>query len=217
MPHLPSSDYNGCRTMYNSVKNYNNQGEALLDEYVGEKSIPYDIYMDYADRTENVTSYLLNVLGDAQSSSISYFKYRKQAKKLMEKDVEGVIVLEWTEELTELLNDFNRMRNWSNHLPESMLVSEVELIEQGKAFDFPYNPIELNLYQSVTYEYFQHLYLTNVCFYEVARQLIQAAKRDYGALIHDSVIMQRVYVDKPVDMERLAAAEVSAKIQGIRG
>lgn len=199
------------------LKEYNTQGKAILDKYADEKIIPYDIYIDFADKTENVTSYLLNILGDAQSSSISYFKYRKQAKKLMQKDAEGIKVLEWPNELEELLNDFNRLRNWSNHVPESLLISEIDLIEQGKAQDFPYNPIELNLYKSVTYEYFQDLYATNVCFYEMSRKLIQAAKRDYGTLIQDRVIMHRVYLDRPVGMEKLTAAEASAGVQGIRG
>ena len=89
------------------LKDYNTQGKAILNEYADTEIIPHNIYSDYADRAGNIISYLLNVLGDAQSSSISYFKYRKQVKKLMEKNIEGITMLEWPEELTELLNDFN--------------------------------------------------------------------------------------------------------------
>ena len=110
-----------------------------------------------------------------------------------------------------------RIRNWSNHIPESLLISEMELIEQGRMENFPFNPIKIYLYKNVTYEYFQDLYDKNVGFYDVARKLIQAAKRDYGALIQDRVIMQQVFLDEPVNMGKLAAAEASAKIQGIGG
>ncbi len=36
---------------------------------------------ELCDKTYNVLSYLLNLLGDCQSSSISYFKYRQQIQK----------------------------------------------------------------------------------------------------------------------------------------
>ena len=50
-----------------------------------QKETPQQFHMMYIanlyNKTSNVVSYLLNIIGDAQGVSISYFKYRQQAKK----------------------------------------------------------------------------------------------------------------------------------------
>ena len=116
------------------LKKYNLQTKEIMDEYTAKNSvtIPYDIYGEFADKTSNIISYLLNVIGDAQGVSISYFKYRQQVKKLMDRQVEGIRILEFTDELNELISEFNKMRNWQNHIPESLLISEEALVKQGK-------------------------------------------------------------------------------------
>lgn len=201
------------------LKKYNLQTKEVLDEYTNKNAttIPYDIYSEFVDKTSNVISYLLNVIGDAQGVSISYFKYRQQAKRLMDRQVEGISILSFTDELTELISEFNKMRNWQNHIPESLLISEETLVKQGIAYEQPRNPIEIYLYNDVTCEYFKDLYDNNVGFYEAARKLTQAAKRDYGCLIGERVTVQRKYLDKPIGVAQLDAAKMSAKIQGIKG
>ena len=190
-----------------------------MDEYTAKNSvtIPYDIYGEFTDKTANVISYLLNVIGDAQGVSISYFKYRQQVKKLMDRQVEGIRILEFTDELNELISEFNKMRNWQNHIPESLLISEEALVKQGKAYEQPRNPIEIYLYYDVFFEYFKDLYDNNIGFYEAARKLVQAAKRDYSCLIGERVTVQRKYLDTPIGIAQLDAAKMSAKVQGIKG
>lgn len=200
------------------LKKYNLQTKDVLDRYgnMHSDTVPYDIYSELVDKTSNVASYLLNVLGDAQGVSISYFKYRQQAKRLIDKQIDGISLSDFTDELTELIGDFNKMRNWQNHIPESLLISEEELVKQGVAYEQPRNPIEIYLYNNVTYEYFKDLYDSNVGFYEAARKLVQAAKRDYGCLIGERVTVERKYLDKPVGVAQSTAAKMSAKIQGIK-
>lgn len=96
-------------------------------------------------------------------------------------------------------------------------LSEEELVKQGVAYEQPRNPIEIYLYNNVTYEYFKDLYDSNVGFYEAARKLVQAAKRDYGCLIGERVTVERKYLDKPVGVAQSTAAKMSAKTQGIKG
>jgi len=201
------------------LKKYNNQTKEVLDEYKNRNAntIPYETYSEFMDKTSNVSSYLLNIIGDAQGTSISYFKYRKQAKKLMDRQVEGIGIIDFTDELNELIKDFNIIRNWQNHVPESLLVSEEALIERGKAYKQPRNPIEIYFYNKVTYEYFKDLHDCNVSFYKAARKLVQAAKRDYRYLIGESITVQRKYLDTPVSTAWSEAAKMSAKVQGIKG
>ena len=201
------------------LKKYNLQTKEIMDEYTAKNSVtvPYDIYGEFTDKTSNVISYLLNVIGDAQGVSISYFKYRQQVKKLMNRQVEGIRILEFTDELNELISEFNKMRNWQNHIPESLLISEEALVKQGKAYEQPRNPIEIYLYYDVSFEYFKDLYDNNIGFYEAARKLVQAAKRDYGCLIGERVTVQRKYLDTPIGIAQLDAAKMSAQVQGIKG
>lgn len=201
------------------LKDYNLQTKSVLDEFNEKKAdmVSHSIYSEFVDKTSNVISYLLNIIGDAQGVSISYFKYRQQAKKLMDRNVEGISILEFTDELSDLLGDFNKMRNWQNHIPESLLLSEEELIKEGKAYKQPRNPIEIYLHNYVTFEYFKDLYDNNLSFYKAARRLVQAAKRDYSCLIGESVSVQRKYIDAPIGMPQLEAAKMSAKTQGIKG
>lgn len=201
------------------LKRYNTQHKEILDEYVNKTPnyIPYDIYSDFLDKTAHVINYLLNILGDAQGVSISYFKYRQQAQKLINQGVNGIQLIAFSNELSELIADFNRMRNWSNHIPESLLISELELVKAGKAIQLPENPIEIYLHECVTYEYFKDLYANNCAFYQAARKLVQACKRDYSSLIGDSVTIIRKYLDTPIDLPQAEAAKMSAKVQGIKG
>ena len=104
------------------------------------------------------------------------------------------------------------MRNWQNHIPESLLIAEVAQMRAGK-LDFPMNPVEITQYKYVTYEYFEHLYLSNAEFYKNARQIIQTAKQDYSLLMGQSITYPRVFSDTPLGTEKSYPAESSAKVQ----
>lgn len=159
--------------------------------------------------------YILNLLGDAQTSSISYFKYRNLIQKRIKKGMTDIQIIPHSEEVTDFLSEFNKMRNWLNHVPESLLVSEMELVKKGKA-ELPLNPVIIVHHNFASYEYFEHLYLSNVDFCKKARKIIQAAKRDYSLLVGESVSYQRVYSNEPIGIGSAEAAKMSAKIQGLK-
>lgn len=199
------------------LKRYNKETQQLLDKYSKNDKIPYLFYLDHKDRTSNVISYLLNILGDSQKTSISYFKYRKQVEGLVKKGVEGISYTPFPDEIKELIQEFNKMRNWGNHIPESLLISEIEMIKEGKYLPHTKNPIQLNEYKYVSYEYMNDLYTSNHGFYEAARKLAQYCKKDYSLLIDESMRITRVYIEKPLDVNSLEFVKLSSKIQGIKG
>lgn len=202
-----------CELCMDRLKKYNAEGKKLLEEYAEKDIVPHEIYAEMMDKTSNVTDYLLNLLGDAQTSSISYFKFRNCISKHPVADVE----LEPLESQTkDLLSEFNKMRNWQNHVPESLLVAEMEQVEAGK-MEFPMNPVNITMYENVTYDYFKDLIEINIAFYDSARKLIQAAKRDYRKVYGESVTYNRVYVDRPLDFDKSVPTRKSAKVQGIKG
>lgn len=140
------------------LKTYNLKTKEIIGQYKIGSRIPQEIYEVEQDKTSSVMCYLLNILGDGQKTSISYFKYRQLVEKLIKQNVEGVGLVPIMEDTKQLLDDFNKLRNWQNHIPESLLNSEIELIKDGKLLPHTMNPIELNLSLYVTYDYMKDLY-----------------------------------------------------------
>lgn len=205
-----------CELCMDRYKIYNKEAKLILEQYEGKDKIPYDIYSNICDKTGNVMCYILNLLGDCQSTSISYFKYRKQIKKLINKGIDKIPLYSIDEKIENLLIDFNKMRNWQNHVPESLLVAEVELMKNGE-LKLSMNPMDIIHYNYVSYEYFADLHDSNLNFYKAARKLIQSAKKDYSLLMDSKVSYPRQYSDTPVKLNKSEPAKMSAKIQGIKG
>ncbi|MDL2207025.1 hypothetical protein LJC33_08980 [Eubacteriales bacterium OttesenSCG-928-N13] len=198
------------------LREYNRQFKKYLDG-AGDNcgKIPYAKYSEYLDKTSNVIGYLLNVIGDAQTSSISYFKYRKLVSKLVDKGVAGVSLLPLSHDETALLQDFNKLRNWHNHIPESLLISERELMDEGIMVRPMNNPIVLYFNQFMELDLVIDLYNRNVSFYENARRIGQAAKKDYSILIGEPLAITIEESEAPAPMKSLAATKISASIQGL--
>lgn len=205
-----------CELCMDRYKKYNQETQAILDKYHSEDVISYDIYGDICDKTCNVMSYLLNLIGDCQTTSISYFKYRKQVQKLINKGIDGIQLSSLDTNTESILTEFNKLRNWQNHVPESLLISELELIEKKKMY-LPRNPMSIVHYNYVTYEYFMDLYASNLDFCKNARKIIQVAKKDYALLVGESISYPRVYSDKPITLEKSEPTKMSAQIQGLKG
>lgn len=201
-----------CERCMDRLKEYNEEGKTILLHYKGKQTIPIKIYTELLDKSSNNINYLLNLLGDAQSSSISYFKFRTHLSK---HPLQDVTLNPLESEIQELLADFNKMRNWQNHVPESLLVAEMEQVNEGKMI-FPMDPVDILMHTCVTYLYFQNMVDTNICFYHSARKIIQAAKRDYKNIYEKSVRYNRIYTDQPLDSDKSIPTQKSAKIQGIK-
>ena len=204
-----------CELCMDKLKDYNQQIKSDLEKYSKDDLIPYNIYSEHTDKAYNVISYLVNLLGDCQKTSISYYKYRKEISRRIKRGNSDVPLVEISQETTELMNEFNKKRNWLNHTPESLLIAEMELVKEGKMY-FPMDPVEIGHYNNVTYEYFEHLYLSNNEFYKNSRQIIQVAKRDYSLLMGKSIEYPRVYLTKPLGVDKSEASKKSAKIQGLQ-
>lgn len=196
-------------------KVYNKEAKSVLEHYEGKKVLPYDKYSTMCDKTYNLISYLLNLLGDAQGSSISYFKYRKVIEKRIKNGNIDIPIYSIDDDVKELLQEFNKKRNWLNHVPESLLISEMKIVNSGDAI-FPRDPIEIYHYKSVEYEYYKHLYLSNLTFCNEAKSIIQSVKKEYSLLMNKHIYYHRVYIDKPLGFSKAEAAKMSAKVQGLK-
>lgn len=203
-----------CELCMDRFKKYNGQTKDELEKNAYTEVISFDTYSELCDKTYNIMSYLLNLLGDCQTTSISYFKYRQQIQKRINRGNVDIPLATISPEVSEIMSEFNKMRNWLNHVPESLLIAEMAMVQAG-TMEFPMNPVEITHYQFVTYEYFEHLYLSNIEFCKDARKVIQAAKRDYSLLMGESIVYPRVYSNKPLGVEKSKSTNASAKVQGL--
>lgn len=200
------------------LKVYNEQFKKLVDNYSNSnaENVPVGIYYEMSDKVSSIEDYTLNIIGDCQNTSISYFKYRKQIERLIKAGVKDIHLCNLEDETKQLLNQFNMNRNWQNHIPESLLTSEISLLDEKSLQDHPANPINVVYHNYVTFNYFKDLYINSMGFYQETRTMHQVIKRDYSALIGEHVNIQRIYTDEALDLESLQAAKMSADIQGLK-
>lgn len=169
--------------------------------------IPAFIYEEHADKYGNCLKHLSNLIADNSKSAMSYLKFRKFAEK---KDF-GFVKLD--QKTSELLNNINTLRNWSLHIPESMLNAQLEVA--GDYYKkIPYSPIPV-----ANFEYYEGIWLTSLYYeaekhYNEIRIIFQQMKKDYSILIGESV---RVYTQqfriRQFDKFSIDVPTISMKIQ----
>lgn len=205
------------------LKKYRDELETEIIEFkkiekAGKKNeFNYERYSRYVDLIDSPTSYLLNLIGDQQKTSISYAKFRSLIDKRKKRGSLKVEVRDIDEEIEYYLSDLNRMRNWYNHVPESLLLSEISMIKEGKLNVHSINPIQVNYFESCEIDVIEDLYETSTSFYNVCRKIHQSMKKDYSSIIGESVKIQRVIIESPKSMKYFDATKLSADVQGIRG
>lgn len=182
-----------------------------------KKEFNYEVYARYVYLLESPTSYLLNLIGDQQKSSISYAKFRALIGKRIKRSSLKFKIRDIDEEIEYLLADLNRMRNWNNHVPESLLLSEISLIKEGKYSVHKINPIQINYFQSCEIDVVEDLFETSTSFYIVCRKIHQSMKKDYSSMLGESVKIQRIIIESPKNMKYFDATKLSADVQGIKG
>lgn len=190
-----------------------------LDKTINDNTddkFEYEVYSEYLERLSSVESYSLNLLGDSQKVALSYFKFRTIIKQRKKKGTLGFEIQDLSSEHEKILSEFNQMRNWGNHVPESLITGELKCIEEGKFGAFTTNPIIVNYYKYVSREYMEDLYNTAKEERKLVRKIHQRMKKDYSFLIGESVEIRRVYHETPMDFKLQEATKLSAEIQGLK-
>lgn len=147
-----------CELCMDRFKKYNGQTKDELEKNAYTEVISFDTYSELCDKTYNIMSYLLNLLGDCQTTSISYFKYRQQIQKRINRGNVDIPLATISPEVSEIMSEFNKMRNWLNHVPESLLIAEMAMVQAG-TMEFPMNPVEITHYQFVTLMSILNIYI----------------------------------------------------------
>ena len=179
------------------VLNYKNQLNVCLNEMIELNSssnvdnIEVSQFEALSRRKDGILRFLCNLLGDETKGAVSFRKYRKKLKKDAPKY--GITLPELPNSISTQLNFLNKLRNWSLHYPESLVIASKELLQCE---------IRSDLILSTNYKFYEKQYLNkmveelsalNNSFEEIFNQMIQ----DYELLIGKKVLV----VKSPVTLK----------------
>ncbi|MBD8138498.1 hypothetical protein IFR10_23770 [Bacillus sp. CFBP 13597] len=158
--------------------NLRNKPNAIIDS---------EIYEEFNDKIQRVSNKLLNLFGDLQSDSLSYFKFRKQ---LVKRNIEVKKDLgELSEGLSKYLKLANESRNWGLHEPESLLNAHLENIgklwskEEVDLYKTQFNPINIPDFEKYEGKWLISLYTECTNNRQLYAELYQSMLTDYKNLI----------------------------------
>lgn len=195
-------------------KGYLQELQFIMEKNRDCDKISYEIYSNIEGRLVYEESYMLNLFGDHQKSSVSYIKFRDLLTKYAQKE-NSINLYNFTDEENNILKRFNLLRNWNNHIPESLLTADLEMIKSGMSSVYLRNPIQVPIYNYVQYKYLESLFISSSSLHTDAKKMLQCAKKDYSLLINEHVRVYKISIDEPRDMKDCLAVNMSAKIQGL--
>ncbi|GEM_PF-1956461 len=158
------------------------------------KQVYTEVYHKHQERIECLSSYLLNLFGDETKTAVSYKQFRNTVEKRVKKGQLDFQLDELESDIITLLNDFRDMRNWTHHVPQSILNSQVNYMKEVTGY--PADFVEFNFSQSQIYvldwEYhdimwIKELYENSNSYYAMFSKVFQRMKKDYSKLIGKSM------------------------------
>ena len=173
--------------------------------------IPYDDYSDFLALQGHIETHLLNVIGDLQDSSLSYYKFRELIKKKKKKKTLSFEMREIEDDILKILVGINRARNFQNHEPESLITAEAKMIDEKQLLPVEYNPIEIINYETCTLELLADLYNSYKHTYDGANKVFKSMMLDYEFLLGTKVEIVDVISAK--GMSHLETIKLASDIQ----
>ncbi|KAA0781923.1 hypothetical protein [Bacillus sp. BB56-3] len=146
--------------------------------------ISNDIYEESKAKLLFVANHLLNIYGDHSNFAMSYKKFREKAKK--DKSI-SLILPNLDEETKSNLNNLNSMRNWGSHIPESLLISQIEL--NPGLLSPPFNPFTVAIFENCSAQWLLSLYEESLRNAELYQKIHTQMMLDYSALIEEFPVL----------------------------
>lgn len=138
----------------------------------------------------------------------------------MERRKDQLGIEELSEEIKEILAQLNNNRNWSSHIPESLIHAQFEAAEkygfesgEEDIINKP-NPITIYMYRRYKKEWILSLIDEAYRLHEVYSKIFQQMKKDYSRLVGQSVeiITEYQISDRPFE-EDFAVPVISMQMQ----
>lgn len=177
------------------------------------KIIRTDIYHRHSERIECLSNYLFNLFGDETKTAVSYKQFRNIIEKKVRQGHQEFQLDELESDIVNLLNEFRDMRNWSHHVPQSILNSQLDYMKEqaGLPSDFVDFNFSYEIIVVLTWEYHEIAWLyelhNNISIqYQKFSKVFQRMKKDYSKLIGTSVriIREQQSTPRPNDFRLIA-------------
>lgn len=180
--------------------------EEWLKKYDGtERKIKTDDYQRLAESIECTSLYLFNLFADETKIAASYSQFRKILSKKVNQGETEFLLDELGDEYKKILVELRNHRNWSHHVPQSLLNSQINFMINERG-GIPKELVEVQFSSReivvLTWEYHDLGHLLELLInskgnYQSMMKLFQRVKKDYTKLIGCSMKMEREIQDNP--------------------
>lgn len=168
------------------LKKYRQEIEYVILKNPNAKFIHSDIYESISDKVNRLLQYLFNLLGDESRKAVSYRKFRKRLFK--DKKTLNIKLDELVDSELKILAEFNSLRNWGLHIPESLFIQKKEFFKMDSTFIGN----NKNRIPIPTYEYFEIQFLIEMEreiqeIIDSSMIILERMKDDYAVLVGGQV------------------------------
>lgn len=186
------------KTYNKYVENLSNVIDDLNLRENEKQSIDIEIYDDNNAKIQYLGSKLLNLFGDLATGALSYYKFRKTLIKRnnLVKSQLGTL----PEEVLSILKNFNELRNWGLHEPESLLNAHLENIgklwspEDVQKYLSNFNPISVPYFKQIEGKWLISLYEESAKLSEGHEILYNSMLSDYSKLIEQEPVVKENHI-----------------------
>ena len=111
-----------CYQKTDRLKKYGQEIEQIILTNPNAKLIQTELYESISDKVNRLFQYIFNLLGDESKKAVSYRKFRKRLYKDCKKM--NIELEELPQNELKILGEFNTLRNWGLHIPESLFIKK---------------------------------------------------------------------------------------------
>jgi len=168
------------------LERYGNEIQLILKNNPNAKIIQSEIYETISDKVNRVFQYLFNLIGDESKKAVSYRKYRKILFKARTNLKISISQLPQNE--AEILGEFNQLRNWGLHIPESLFLQKKAFAKMDSQFILTHKKV----IPIPTYDYFEIKFLKEMGrevkeVLDASNIILERMKDDYSNLIGENL------------------------------
>lgn len=184
-----------CYQKTDRLKKYEQEIEQLILTNPNAKFIQTELYETLSDKVNRLFQYISNLLGDESKKAVSYRKFRKKLYK--EKNKLNINLQELTQNESKILGNFNTMRNWSLHIPESLFVQKKDFFKMDSVYiDLNKNTIPIPTYDNFEIKFLIEMKREIQYVLDSSMIILERMKSDYSILIGES--LKITYEQNPI-------------------
>ena len=154
----------------------------IIDNNPNAKLINTDLYESISDKMMRPLQYIFNLLGDESKKTVSYRKFRKIL--FTNKNILGINLDKLSQEEETILGQFNQLRNWGLHIPESLFIQKKVFFKMDSNFVTEnMNKIIIPKYDNFEIEFLHKLKIEMEEVLTGIEIILSKMKSDYKSLI----------------------------------